>query len=46
VSDPSPQDDLLNNQQVQVNPLADLRHLDAVQILTKPQAGTARAQLP
>ena len=46
VSDPSPQDDLLNNQQVQVNPLADLRHLDAVQILTKSQAGTARAQLP
>ena len=46
VSDPSPQDDLLNTQQVQVNPLADLRHLDAVQILTKPQAGTARAQLP
>ena len=46
VSDPSPQDDLLNNQQVQVNPLADLRHLDAVQILTKPHAGTQLAQLP
>jgi rod shape-determining protein MreC len=46
VSDPNPQDDLLNNQQLQINPLADLRHLDAVQILTKPHAGSQRAQLP
>jgi rod shape-determining protein MreC len=46
VSDSSPQDDLLTNQQVQVNPLADLRHLDAVQILTRPHAGSQRAQLP
>jgi rod shape-determining protein MreC len=40
------QDDLLNNQQVKVNPAADLRHLDAVQILTKPHAGSQRAQVP
>jgi rod shape-determining protein MreC len=46
ISDPNPQDDLLNNQQPQINPLADLRHLDAVQILTKPHAGSQRAQLP
>jgi hypothetical protein len=31
---------------VVVSPAADLRHLYAVQILTKPNAGTARAQLP
>ena len=37
---------LYNNGQVQVTPAADLRHLDAVQILTSPHAGTARAQLP
>jgi rod shape-determining protein MreC len=40
------QNDLLNNGQVQVAPAADLRHLDAVQILTKPHAGSLRAQLP
>ena len=40
------QDELLNNGQVQVSPAADLRHLDVVQILTTPQAGTERAQLP
>jgi cell shape-determining protein MreC len=38
--------DLANNGQVQVTPAADLRHLDVVQILTTPHAGTARAQLP
>lgn len=38
--------DLANNGQVQVTPAADLRHLDVVQILTSPHAGTARAQLP
>jgi rod shape-determining protein MreC len=38
--------DLANNGQVAVTPAADLRHLDVVQILTKPHAGTARAQLP
>jgi rod shape-determining protein MreC len=40
------QSELLNSQQVQVNPVVDLRHLDAVQILTKPNAGTQRAQVP
>jgi rod shape-determining protein MreC len=40
------QNDLLNNGQVQVNPAVDLRHLDSVQILTSPHAGTQRAQLP
>lgn len=38
--------DLANNGQVPVTPAADLRHLDVVQILTSPHAGTARAQLP
>jgi rod shape-determining protein MreC len=46
VSDSSPQDDLLNNQQVKVSPTADLRHLDVVQILTSPHAGSQRAQVP
>lgn len=40
------QNNLINNQSVQVTPLADLRHVDAVQILTTPHAGTDRAQLP
>jgi rod shape-determining protein MreC len=40
------QDMLLNNQQVQVNPAVDLRHLNVVQILTSPHAGTRRASLP
>jgi rod shape-determining protein MreC len=40
------QNDLLNNQQVQVQPAASLRHLSGVQILTRPHAGTARAQVP
>jgi rod shape-determining protein MreC len=40
------QNDLLNNRQVQVNPAADLRHLSAVQILTRSHTGTQRAQLP
>ena len=38
--------DLLNNGQVQVHPVVDLRHLDAVQILTSPHGGTERAQIP
>jgi rod shape-determining protein MreC len=37
---------LLSSGQVQVNPAADLRHLDAVQILINPRAGTQRAQVP
>jgi rod shape-determining protein MreC len=40
------QNDLINNRQVQVTPAADLRHLDAVQVLTHAQAGSQRAQLP
>ena len=40
------QNDLINSHQVQVTPAADLRHLDAVQILTSPHAGAQRAQLP
>ncbi|MBV8429718.1 MAG: rod shape-determining protein MreC [Solirubrobacterales bacterium] len=38
--------DLANNGEVQVTPDADLRHVDIVQILTTPHAGTARASLP
>jgi rod shape-determining protein MreC len=38
--------DLANNGQVQVTPAADLTHLDVVQILTSPHAGSERAQLP
>jgi rod shape-determining protein MreC len=45
VADSSPQDDLLNDQQLKIDPLADLRHLDAVQVLTRPHAGSARAQV-
>jgi cell shape-determining protein MreC len=40
------QSDLLNNGQVQVSVGADLRHLDLVQILTRPHAAAQRAQLP
>jgi rod shape-determining protein MreC len=38
--------DLANNGQVEVTPAADLLHLDVVQILTAPHAGSERAQLP
>ncbi len=38
--------DLIANGQVQVSPAVDLRHLDAVQVLTAPHAGTVRAQVP
>jgi rod shape-determining protein MreC len=38
--------DLDNNGQVRVTPSADLRHLDAVFILTAPHASNVRAQLP
>ena len=37
---------LYNNQQVQVSPAADLRHLQVVQVLTHGQRSTARAQVP
>ena len=40
------QNELIDNGQVQVTPAADLRHLDFVQILTKPHPATQRAQLP
>jgi rod shape-determining protein MreC len=40
------QNTLINSQQVQVTPDADLRHLDVVQILTNPRAGNQRAQVP
>jgi len=29
-----------------VQPLADLRHFDSVQVLTRPLASNARAQVP
>jgi rod shape-determining protein MreC len=40
------QNQLLNNGQVQVAPAADLRHVDSVQILTRPRAGAERAEAP
>ncbi len=40
------QSELLDNGQVQVTPAADLRHLDAVQILMRAHPGSQRAQLP
>jgi rod shape-determining protein MreC len=42
----SNQNDLLNNGQVTVRPLADLRHFSSVQVLTSPDAGGLRAQVP
>jgi rod shape-determining protein MreC len=45
VSD-SNQNDLLNNGQVTVTPLADLRHFSSVEVLTSPDAGGLRAQVP
>ncbi len=42
---PVSQNELLNNGQVTVSPAADIRHFDSVQILTKPHAGTERAQV-
>jgi rod shape-determining protein MreC len=40
------QNELLDSGQVQVAPSADMRHLDSVQVLTRPHAGTERAQVP
>lgn len=37
---------LINNNQVQVSPAADLRHLSVVQVLTSPHAPAVRAQVP
>jgi rod shape-determining protein MreC len=42
---PVSQNELLNNGQVTVSPLADIRHFGSVQILTRPHAGTARASV-
>jgi rod shape-determining protein MreC len=39
------QTSLLNNGEVSVSPAADLRHFTSVQVLTSPNAGTARAQV-
>lgn len=40
------QSQLFNNNEVQVAPLADLRHFSSVQVLTAPHAGDLRAQVP
>ncbi len=40
------ENNLFNNHEVVVSPAADLRHLQTVQILTRAQNPTARAQLP
>ena len=40
------ENNLINNNEVQVSPAADLRHLSIVQVLTAPHGGSARAQLP
>jgi rod shape-determining protein MreC len=42
---PVSQNELLNNGQVTVSPLADIRHFDSVQILTRPHAGTEQASV-
>jgi rod shape-determining protein MreC len=43
---PVNENQLFNDGQIQVTPAANLRRFDVVQILTKPQPGTERAQLP
>jgi rod shape-determining protein MreC len=43
---PVNENQLINNGTIQVAPYADLLHVDPVQILTAPQAGDERAQLP
>ena len=40
------QTQLLTSGTIKVTPAVDLRHLDVVQILTRPHGGTARAQVP
>jgi cell shape-determining protein MreC len=42
----SNQDTLASNGTVRVTPVADLRHISVVQILTRPRANGLRAQLP
>ncbi|HET6870010.1 MAG TPA: rod shape-determining protein MreC [Solirubrobacteraceae bacterium] len=43
---PVNENQLFNDGQVHVTPAADLRHFDVAQILTNPQPGTERAQVP
>jgi rod shape-determining protein MreC len=43
---PVDENQLLNNGTVQVSPIADLRGVDVVQILTRPSPGNERAQVP
>ena len=43
---PVDENQLLNNGTIQVAPQANLRSVDVVQILTRPQPGTERAQVP
>ena len=45
VASDSTQTELLTNGQIHVAPTVDLRHLDVVQILTRPHGGTVRAQV-
>ncbi len=40
------QNTLINNGEVTVTPAADMRHVDVVQVLTAPHAGSVRAQVP
>jgi rod shape-determining protein MreC len=40
------ENNLINNNEVQVSPAADLRHLSVVQVLTAPHGGSIRAQVP
>jgi rod shape-determining protein MreC len=40
------QDNIVNNAELQVAPAVDLRHLQTVEILTTPYAGTQRASVP
>jgi rod shape-determining protein MreC len=40
------EDQLFNDGQIQVTPAANLRRFDVVQVLTSPQPGTERAQVP
>jgi rod shape-determining protein MreC len=43
---PVNENQLFNDGQIQVTPAANLRRFDVVQILTRPQPGTERAQVP
>jgi rod shape-determining protein MreC len=45
VASDSTQTELLTNGQIHVTPTVDLRHLDVVQVLTRPHGGSVRAQV-